>query len=42
MTEHTRIPERKVGIDRETGEAITEPDPLEIAKAVAGEEGTNE
>lgn len=42
MPEHTRIPSRKVGVDPETGAAVTEPDELAIARAVAGPEGENE
>lgn len=42
MTETPPIPERKTGVDPETGAAATEPDELEIAKAVAGKEGEND
>lgn len=38
MTDTPRIPERKIGMDPTTGAAVTEPDELAIAKAVAGEE----
>lgn len=42
MTDTPRIPERKTGVDPETGAAQTEPDELEIARAVAGPEGEND
>jgi hypothetical protein len=42
MTDTPRIPSRTVGVDPETGAAVTEPDPVAIAEAVAGPEGENE
>lgn len=42
MTDTPRIPSRTAGVDPETGAAVTEPDELAIAKAVAGKEEHNE